>query len=538
MVQSGKVLTGPLSLLDPEYVPIPDSSAVYSFLFAGMREKLHLSLFFKDSTRIVQAQYVFKPVGSNRDSALALPFSDSVFSSSIDCQNLPFGTIGYFRTLDNKGNFYRLAANHLPSAIQTWSFRPNRWYAIKPTRNSRRLIQALTDRPALYEDMGQKYLYCYYRNGFFHDFSETDDFSALKITDAFLVFVTEPFSFTDTLSSILMDSLYERPISHALEPGWNLVVSPYSCPVSVSNIHATGAISPFFSISDSSNDKATYYYQHSPAIDSTDVLMPFTGYWVKASGSNNILSFHPYEAPVSGLFKKQADSWLVVSRVEPWALSVRNSRAGIMLGQGRNEMKITLPPGGKSCKLYSDSGLSVNIEAANQKGFVSRINLDSDLDHSFVLRSKVDEEAMIYIADDGRLISIQPDSTFTLPRADYSGIYFITGPKDFITKKVSEINSLYPDKFIASENYPNPFNPVTHIRYGVPFSLKGMSLSFIVYDIRGQIVFSRILPVVPGFNTLAWDAKDIGGKAIGSGFFIARLSIGNNKKTIKMVVLK
>jgi len=70
-------------------------------------------------------------------------------------------------------------------------------------------------------------------------------------------------------------------------------------------------------------------------------------------------------------------------------------------------------------------------------------------------------------------------------QSDYQG-YLKFGPPLAIPVNVdgSDRESL-PDDFIAYSNYPNPFNPVTHIIYALP---KAQHVNITVYDIRGHQV--------------------------------------------------
>ena len=85
-------------------------------------------------------------------------------------------------------------------------------------------------------------------------------------------------------------------------------------------------------------------------------------------------------------------------------------------------------------------------------------------------------------------------------------------------------------------NYPNPFNPITNIRY----SLKNESnVNLIVYNLMGNKV--RVL--VDGYQgkgekTVQWDALDDFGKKVGSGVYYYVMYTNYHQEIKKMVLLK
>jgi hypothetical protein len=95
-----------------------------------------------------------------------------------------------------------------------------------------------------------------------------------------------------------------------------------------------------------------------------------------------------------------------------------------------------------------------------------------------------------------------------------------------------------PDRFILHPNYPNPFNPVTTIRYELP-ELTHVRLA--IYDLLGREVAVLVdQDQEPGVKTVTWDAS-----RVASGIYFYQLTtsnsqLTNNKSqlTRKLVVLK
>jgi len=87
-------------------------------------------------------------------------------------------------------------------------------------------------------------------------------------------------------------------------------------------------------------------------------------------------------------------------------------------------------------------------------------------------------------------------------------------------------------------NYPNPFNPETTIRYGIPEGVEDQRIALELFDIRGQRVRSFQPAETPGWHTAVWDGRDDAGTLLSSGHYIVRLVCGGRTTTWKMTMLK
>ncbi|HKP97339.1 MAG TPA: DUF2341 domain-containing protein [Fibrobacteria bacterium] len=119
---------------------------------------------------------------------------------------------------------------------------------------------------------------------------------------------------------------------------------------------------------------------------------------------------------------------------------------------------------------------------------------------------------------------------YLLEAVDFSGSKVQYGPRAATPGNPLE-TALLP-------NYPNPFNPVTTLR----FSLKEKArISLIVYDARGRLVRTLIRPdkaMLPGRYRLLWDARDDGGFQVPSGQYFYRFSVPKYSKTRKMILVQ
>ncbi len=92
-------------------------------------------------------------------------------------------------------------------------------------------------------------------------------------------------------------------------------------------------------------------------------------------------------------------------------------------------------------------------------------------------------------------------------------------------------NEQIPNDYILLENYPNPFNPETTIRYSIP---RGGEVSITVHNSLGETI-RRINEKYQsaGEHEIKFDAR-----GLSSGIYFCRITAGENHKTIKMVLLK
>lgn len=90
--------------------------------------------------------------------------------------------------------------------------------------------------------------------------------------------------------------------------------------------------------------------------------------------------------------------------------------------------------------------------------------------------------------------------------------------------------------FSLGQNYPNPFNPTTHIAYQLNQAAR-VRLS--IFDASGHEV-ARLVDQYEGvgeFNVI-WNSKESNGRVVPSGMYFARLTVGNESTTRKLILLK
>ncbi len=93
-----------------------------------------------------------------------------------------------------------------------------------------------------------------------------------------------------------------------------------------------------------------------------------------------------------------------------------------------------------------------------------------------------------------------------------------------------------PAATFLAQNFPNPFNPVTSIAFGLEDSGR---VSLKIYDAAGRLVAVLVDGTRPaGRYTAAWNGKDRNGRPAASGIYFYRLTTGDFKRTRKMTLLR
>jgi len=101
---------------------------------------------------------------------------------------------------------------------------------------------------------------------------------------------------------------------------------------------------------------------------------------------------------------------------------------------------------------------------------------------------------------------------------------------------VSILDDGLPIAFNLYNAYPNPFNPVTTLRYDLP---EPSNVNIIIYDMLGRQVKTLINQNQDaGHKSIRWNATNDYGKPVGAGVYLYRIQAGNFRQTKKMVLLK
>jgi len=103
-----------------------------------------------------------------------------------------------------------------------------------------------------------------------------------------------------------------------------------------------------------------------------------------------------------------------------------------------------------------------------------------------------------------------------------------------VLKKSS--SSHLPSAFSLLSAYPNPFNPITTLRYDLP---EQAFVTLTIYDMLGKQISQLVNTIQEaGFKSVQWDATNSMGKTVSAGVYLYQIQAGEFVQTKKMVLLK
>jgi len=93
-----------------------------------------------------------------------------------------------------------------------------------------------------------------------------------------------------------------------------------------------------------------------------------------------------------------------------------------------------------------------------------------------------------------------------------------------------------PTNFALEQNFPNPFNPSTTIKYQIAEPTK---VAISIYSIDGQLVNTLVNEAKDaGYYQVVWNGTNSYGKQVASGMYIYRIDAGNFVSTKKLMLMK
>jgi len=131
----------------------------------------------------------------------------------------------------------------------------------------------------------------------------------------------------------------------------------------------------------------------------------------------------------------------------------------------------------------------------------------------------------MYIRDD---VVAPPEDRFELAKDVFA--WMNNDIKPNITPAVT------PKSYKLAQNFPNPFNPSTSIKFDM--KAKGL-VTLKVYNVAGQLVRTLVNGTKDaGSYTITWDGKNDRGGAVASGIYFYKMETKDFSQTKKMVMLR
>jgi hypothetical protein len=228
---------------------------------------------------------------------------------------------------------------------------------------------------------------------------------------------------------------------------------------------------------------------------------------------------------VSDLTNKEVLGYAAVIRFDETVLRARGaSRIGTLSEDLDRFRVVTRVPGAVGVGGYrstplSGSGILVNLlfKVVGEPGNVTELTFVK-----FMLNTG-DPEAT---TEDGLLTVIEPEDA-----GSSAARKAISLRSEGRTK-----GERSPTDYVLLQNFPNPFNPETTIRFGLP---EPVHARLLVYDVGGRLVRTLVQKTLPaGMHRVIWDGRDLDGRRVTSGVYFYRLEAGAFVQVKRMVLLE
>lgn len=107
------------------------------------------------------------------------------------------------------------------------------------------------------------------------------------------------------------------------------------------------------------------------------------------------------------------------------------------------------------------------------------------------------------------------------------------------TVDVQNVISVIPNNFLLHQNFPNPFNPITKIKYTIPAVILRQAQSDVFVTLKVYNVLGKEITTLVNEEKLAGSYEiEFDASGLSSGIYFYQLEAGTFVETKKMILLK
>jgi photosystem II stability/assembly factor-like uncharacterized protein len=382
-------------------------------------------------------------------------------------------------------------------------------------------------------------------------YAEISDATTMIPGKAFWLLVKDAGKIIDTGAG--KSNVTSRRYAIHMHPAWNFVANPFNFPIPAKNISLkSGKPVDLRTYTGSWND---------PNTNPVSTFVPFEGYAVfNELSSVDTLLVNPDLSASSTSFSKQAasrtESYLWAIRILAQCQEARDvdNAAAIIAGASKNFDASDRPEPPVIGEYVSVSfphrdwapptpSYCIDARPEFARGeiweFEVTTNIRDKVHLTFDGLEQVPNQFAIWVVDEALNVSqnLREKNQYAVVGTNQSKrLKLVVGRQDFVSEQLGKVNVI-PAAYELSQNFPNPFNPATAIRFGLP---QAERVTLKVYNLLGEEVVTPINnePKEAGYHVVIWDGRNQAGRPVASGMYIYRLHAGSVVMTKKMAFVQ
>ena len=294
----------------------------------------------------------------------------------------------------------------------------------------------------------------------------------------------------------------------SLSEGWNLI----------SGISISVDINTIIDVNDLIVSGTIYGFDGTYV--NAEMVDPGVGYWLR--------SYEDGEITISsnGIFSSKTRPKTITPPEHTNTLIFNNQTLyfGVEIPEDE-KLRYSLPP--KPPAGAFDVRFSGNWKYCGNEGVIEIMNPHETLEIQYDIQNNEKWEIIPVIANGTKWST-------AIPMSGKKKITLDSDIENLILRKSQSIT--IPQEFALHHAYPNPFNPVTTIRYDLPL---GTDVHLVVFDILGREVRTLVKEKQEaGFKSIQWNGRNDMGQTVSAGMYFYRIQAGSFSKVQKMVLLK